>query len=276
MTKQFPALLLLASLLSVFTACDKDDPIDEPELNLPQYHLKSIEWNNGLKGAFVYNADSSLQRIDYTYRNVAGSTEYGWQGNKLVEMYDDRSSYKNVFEYDAGGKVVRMINREKVPTSDRHYTFDFIYNSSGKLDSLRYSITNEAGTSVKTLSRYYYNSAGELEKVITKQGNNEITHTIDSWSPLVSFEPANYLDPSLVENYPVYNLALVLQLHKIKKLPAKVTRIVQLGADPSFVDKIEEHVYTVTDYRIEKVASTTRYPQMPDYTVHLDAVYHYY
>ncbi|WP_207513139.1 hypothetical protein [Longitalea luteola] len=276
MTKPLLPLLLLTTLVKLFTACDKDDKIDEPGIDVPQYYLKTITWSNGLTGNFVYHPDSSLQRIDYTYQNVGGSTVFGWAGNKLTELYDDRSMYKNVFEYDASGKVVKMKNQEKTPSSDRHYQFQFIYNGANRIDTLKYSITNEAGTQLRGLSIYEYNQHGELAKVITRQGVNEITHTIDAWSPPVSFVAGHYIESTLMENYPIYNLAVMMQLQKANKLPAKVTRVVKTGADPAYVDKIEEHIFTVSNYRIEKVQSTTTYPQMPDYTAHLDAVYSYH
>lgn len=275
MTKQLLSLLLLASLVTI-TACDKDDKIDEPYNNVPQYHIKSITWSNGLTGNFVYKTDSSLQQIDYTYRNVGGSTLFGWAGNKLTELYDDRSSYKNVFEYDAEGKVVRMKNMEKAATSERQYQFEFIYNTAHKIDTLKYSITKIAGTSLRGLSVYQYNSAGDLETVTTKLGNNVIRHTIDRYSPPVSFVTGHYIETTLMENYPIYNLAVMMQLQKMNKLPAKVTRVVKTGSEPAYVDKIEEQVFTVTNYRIEKVQSAICYPEMPDYTVQLDAVYNYY
>jgi hypothetical protein len=181
-----------------------------------------------------------------------------------------------VFEYDAEGKVVRMRNMEKAATSDRQYQFEFIYNTAKKIDTLKYTITNEAGISLRGQSVYKYNNAGDLEKVITRLGDNEITHTINRYSPPVSFAPGHYIETTLMENYPIYNLAVMTQLQKENKLPAKVTRVVKTGSDPSYVDKIEDQVFTVTNYRIEKVQSTISYPEMPDYTVLLDAVYSYY
>lgn len=275
MTKHtFP--LLLFSLITLLSACDKDDKIDEPEEVIPQSHIKSITWNNGLAGNFVYNADSSLKQIDYTYQNVGGFTGFGWSGNQLTELYDARSSYKNVFEYDTDGKPVKMRNVPKADPSDTQFQFEFLYSSDKKLQSLKYSIFNDQGPQLRSTSTYHYNSVGDLEKVITQSNSGVVTHTVESYSPPVNFLPAHYLDPSLMENYTIYNMALLWQLQQLYKLPAKVTRIVKTGTDPEYVDKIEDQVFTVNNYRIEKVQSTTSYPQMPDYTAHYDAVYTYH
>jgi hypothetical protein len=78
-----------------------------------------------------------------------------------------------------------------------------------------------------------------------------------------------------MENYPIYNVAVIIQLQKGHKLPSKVTRVVKTGADPSYVDKIEEQLFIVNNYRIDKVYTTISYPEMPGYVNNLEAVYGY-
>ncbi|OQP59386.1 hypothetical protein [Niastella populi] len=275
MTTKTTAKLLLVSLIA-FAACKKDnDPPTDPQENVPQYQLKSIAWNNGLTGDFVY-AGNTLQSIDYTYKNVSGRTVVSWTGKNLTELYDDRSSYKNVFEYDSEGKLIRMRNMEKTGAQTNGYRFEFHYNSANRIDTVRYLITNEAGTQPRWVSGYEYNSAGDLVKVTSKYDNTVITHTIDAYSPPVSFVPCHYIETTLMENYTIYNLGIMTQMQKAHKLPAKVTRVVQSNSDPSYVDKVEENVFTVDNYKIEKVNSTMTYPQMPGYVSRLEAVYTYF
>ncbi|MBO9204658.1 MULTISPECIES: hypothetical protein [Niastella] len=275
MTKRVSPLLLF-SLISLLGACDKDDKIDEPEIVIPQFHIKSITWNYGLTGNFVYNADSSLKQIDYTYQNVGGFTGFGWSGNLHTELYDDRSLYKNVFEYDTDGYPVKMKNVTKADPTDTQYQLEFLYNA-GKLQAMKYAVFNEDGTTeLRSSSTYHYNAGGDLEKVVTQFGKNLITHTIDAYSAPVSFLPAHYLDPTLLENYTIYNMAVLQQLQQLHKLPAKVTRVVKTGSNPEYIDKIEDQVFTVNNYRIDKVSTTISYPQMPNNTSHFDAVYSYY
>jgi hypothetical protein len=273
-TKTLSKLLLIS--LTVFSACKKDnDAPKDPENEIPQYQLKSIAWNNGLSGNFVYN-DNTLQSIDYTYQNVSGQTIFGYSGKTLKEMYDDRSQYKNVFEYDSEGKPTKMRNRERYDVQATKYEMVFHYNSANRIDTLRYFTFNEAGTRQRWVCGYDYNSNGDLVKVTTQYETMTITHTIDAYSQPVSFVPWHYIETTLNENFVIYNLGIMTQFHKANKLPAKVTRIVQIGSDPSYVDKVAEDVFTVNNYKIEKVNSTITYPEMPGYVSRLEAVYSYF
>lgn len=276
MTKHALSRLFFISL-ALLCACKKDnDPPKDPEDNIPQYQVKNITWNNGLKGDFVYNNENNLQQIDYTYQTVSGRTVFGWNGKTFIEMYDDRSMFKNVYEYDAEGKVIRLRNIPRNSSMPGEYRFEFHYNAAKQIDTLQYITINEAGIKPKWLSSYEYNSAGDLLKVITKYDNTVITHTIDTYSPPVSFVPCHYIETTLSENYVIYNLGIMMQLQKQHKLPSKVTRVVQTGAEPSYVDKIEEQIFIVNNYRIDKVYTTISYPEMPGYGNKVEAVYSYF
>lgn len=275
MTKHALSRLLFISL-ALFCACKKDnDPPNDPEENVPQYQLTTITWDNGLKGEFVYNNENNLQHIDYTFQNVSGRTVFGWNGKTFTEMYDDRSMYKNVYEYDAEGKVVKMRNVPRNGGIPNEHRFEFHYNADKKIDTLKFISVNEAGEQPRKVSVYEYNSAGDIMKVTTQYENSVITHTIDAYSPPVSFIPCYYIETALNENYTIYNLGIMTQMQKQHKLPSKVTRIVKIGADPAYVDKIVEEIFTVDNYRINKVNSTITYPEMPGYVNRLEAVYSY-
>jgi hypothetical protein len=275
MTTHALSRLLLISL-TLFYACDKDnDPCNDQPDNVPEYQLKSITWDYGLTGNFVYNSNDNLQQIDYTFQNSTGSTIFDHSGKTLTELYDNRSMYKNVFEYDAEGKLIKMRNIARTGTLPSQYRLEFHYNNAKKLDTLRYIVINEAGIQPKWISGYQYNSTGDLEKVITQYENIVITHTINEYSPPVSFVPCHYIETTLNENYAIYNLGVMMQLQKQHKLPSKVTRVVQIGSNPSFVDKIEEQLFTVDNYRIDKVNTTITVPRMPGYVNKVEAIYKY-
>jgi len=274
MTKHALSRLLFISL-ALFCACKKDnDAPKDAEDNVPQYQLKTITWDNGLKGEFVYNNENNLQHIDYTFQNVSGRTVFGWNGKTLTEMFDDRSMYKNVYEYDAEGKVIKMRNIARNGGMPNEHRFEFHYNADKKIDTLKFIAVNEAGEQTKRLSIYEYNSTGDIMKVTTKYENSIIIHTIDAYSPPVSFMAGHYIETSLNENYTIYNLGIMMQLQKAHKLPSKVSRIVQTASDPAYVDKIEEEIFTVDNYRINKVHTTISYPDM-GYVNKLEAVYSY-
>jgi len=274
MTKHALSRLLFISL-ALFCACKKDnDAPKDAEDNVPKYQLKTITWDNGLKGEFVYNNENNLQHIDYTFQNVSGRTVFGWNGKTLTEMFDDRSMYKNVYEYDAEGKVIKMRNIPRNGGMPNEHRFEFHYNADKKIDTLKFIAVNEAGEQTKRLSIYEYNSTGDIMKVTTKYENSTIIHTIDAYSPPVSFMAGHYIETSLNENYTIYNLGIMMQLQKAHKLPSKVSRIVQTASDPAYVDKIEEEIFTVDNYRINKVHTTISYPDM-GYVNKLEAVYSY-
>lgn len=275
MTKHALSRLFFISL-ALFCACKKHhDPPKEPEDNVPQYQLKVITWDNGLKGEFVYNTENNLQHIDYTFKNVNSRTVFAWNGATCTEMYDDRSMYKNVYEYDGEGKVIKMRNVPRNGGLPNEHRFEFHYNAAKKIDTLKFISVNEAGEQAKKVSVYEYNSDGDIIKATTHYQNSVVIHTIDSYSPPVSFVPCHYIETALSENYTIYNLGIMTQLQKQHKLPSKVTRIVQIGSEPAYVDKIAEDIFTVDNYRITKVNSTITYPEMPGYVNRLVAVYSY-
>jgi hypothetical protein len=263
--------LLPYIFLITLVACDKDkDPV---ETKLPGNLLKTITWDFGLSSNSVYT-DSLLQRIDFKWENSVGSTVYNWTGKTLKEIYDDRSIYKHVYSYDNDGKLTQITNTPRSGTLPTGYVLEFEYNNTGKVDSLKYFVINEAGKKLQGASSYSYHSNGELKEVITRSGNSIITHTIDSYSPLVSFNPCHYINPSLDEHYTIYNYAVIRQLKQ--KLPAKITRVNKAGNEQPYVDNIQENVYTINNYRIEKVVSSTSYPKSPGSNSSMESVYTYY
>jgi hypothetical protein len=249
-------------------ACKKDKDPD-----ITNNLLKSITWDNGMTAHFTYT-DNHLQHIEYTFQTAKGKTVFQWNGGKLAEMYDEQSLYKNVYAYNNDGTVSTLRNRMKAGTSPNGYLFEFKYRNDKKLDSLKRYIINEAGQQLKAASGYHYYANGDLKEVITAYGDDVITHVIDGYSAAVSFDPAHYISPSLEENYPVYNYALMSQLKN--RLPLKVSRVVKLGAEPAFVDKIEAHVYTISNNRIDKVVTTLSYPDMSENNKVTESVYSYY
>lgn len=270
MTNRFWQALILSGIF-VFSACDKDDsPANEPDETVPRYLLRAIDWNNGLKARFNYS-DSALTDINFTFQNTSGKTVYKWAGTKMIELYDEESLYKNVYHYSNDGKLSFIANTVKSGTMSSSYTLEFSYKS-GKVDSLKYFRINEAGKHLETSTSYHYNGSGELFKAITVAGNNSITHNIDNWSPVVSFNPLNYIESTLDENYTIYNYAV---MNQSDKLPAKITRSFKIGNTEEEVDKIEENEYTLTGFRIDKVVTAISYPDMPGSNKTIEAVYTY-
>lgn len=264
-------ILLLG--VTLFSACDKNDNKneDKPD-NTPGPLLRSIEWDYGLKGEFNYNSDSTLKNIEYTFENVGGSTIYGWAGKTLTEIYDDRSMYKNVYNYRQDGKLNFIMNTVKTGTSSTAYTLEFAYNSAGKVDSMKYYTINEAGKQLKTSTSYHYHSNGELHEILTDNNNIKILHTIEQYSTPVKFNPYIYISASLDEHYAVYNFPVMKQL---EKLPAKLVRKITEPGKPTYTEKIEEVDFMITDFRIDSTVTKLTFPGIPGNNKSIKAIYKY-
>lgn len=276
MTTKLLPFLLLMSLVIVSGACSKENPEEKPEVKLPQYLLKTIAWDYGLTANLSYNQDSTLSNIDYSFQSTSGRSTYSWAGKTLTEFYSNQSLYKNVFEYDKHGRVVKMRNIAKTGSVFTGYLFEFHYNALDRVDSLNYFTVNIAGKQLQASTVYHYNSAGEIKEAVTLSGNSTITHTINEYSPPVSYHAYNYIGTSLDENYIIYNYAVMTQLNKTNKLPAKITRVIKNSSQPASLDKIEAHVYTITNHRIDKVVTTISFPATPVNNRTLESVYSYF
>jgi hypothetical protein len=67
----------------------------------------------------------------------------------------------------------------------------------------------------------------------------------------VNFNACNYIQPSLAENYVIYNLPIMLQLSKVKRLPAKIIRAVKRGTVPAVLDRVDELAYTINNLLVD-------------------------
>ncbi|MFT3702516.1 MAG: hypothetical protein QM802_09110 [Agriterribacter sp.] len=269
--KYFTGVVLIVLLCS--TGCRKDDnEIPGPVKDTAKRALvRSIEWDNGTTAIMEYNTDSNLVKIDYRFQNIVSTTVFNWTGKQFKEMYDDRSWYKNVFYYN-GSNVSHYINTAREASIPTSYTMEYGYTPAGKLITLKHYSTDEAGTVLKASSQYQYNTQGELASVVTQSGNSVFTHVVESFSEEINFDPLIYIEPTLSENYTIYNLPVLSSAHK---LPKKIIRKVKIGTAEEFVDKIEETVFETAHKRLNKITTTITIPGMPQYTNKISAVFRY-
>lgn len=253
--------------------CSKDTaPLPEqPETPVHGALLQSITWDNGAHAVMDYNKDSTLKQIIYRFRNSTSATIFTWEKKQIKEMYDDRSLYKNTYYYN-GSVVSHYINSPKQIVPANSCKMEYGYGDNGRLSSLKYITTNEAGAKVQTVSTYIYNTAGELQEVKTVATNSVITHTIERYTDSVHFNPLVFIETGLFENYPIFNLPL---LSSMKKYPQKIIRMVKIGNDDPYTDKIEENICEITNKQIHTITSTITSPGMPDYRVSITGVFKY-
>ncbi len=265
-------VLLMTAMVFLLQACEKEkDEPAENETPVKKALLRSIDWDNGTKAVMNYNPDSTLNKIVYTLGNTTSTTVFTWQHKQLQQMFDDRSIYANNYYYD-GGNVSHYINRFRTGTSPTSYKMEYTYGANGAVTNLKWLASNEAGTIVKSTSTYHYNAAGELTKVVTLNGNAVYTHIIEAYSDSVDFDPLVFIDPSLSENYPLFNLPV---LSRMNKYPAKIVRNVKLGNDAAYTDKIDENICSIVNKRINKMVTTITIPGMPQYRSETAAVFRY-
>jgi hypothetical protein len=265
MYKPYLVLALGLSLLTALQSCSKDHdkPIDTNPPSSWGDLLESIEWDNGSKETFAYNADSTLKQIAYSFGNSAHSYEFSWAGKRMVEMHDNISLYKNTYTYN-GNKVFQMTNTPKNDPATSSYKMEYTYNAIGKVDKLKYFVINEAGTELRAGTSYQYNAAGDLIKSITSTGNTTITQSIDGYSTEAAFNPWAFIDFTLLENYMIFNYPV---LSSMKGYPLKITRTVQTANDPPFVDIITTNTCEISNKRINKLKIEIKDPAMPGYNV---------
>lgn len=270
-----PGFLLLFSFV-LLSSCQKDDQ-EQPDIpdktETPDHGalVRSIDWSNGTKAIMVYNTDSTLKQIDYSYQNIVGATVFEWEGKRMKVMYDDRSLYKNTYYY-SGDRITHYINSPKQIVSPSSYKMEYTYKSNGQPDKLKYLTTNEAGTELKGGTTYEYNNAGDLIKATTISGNSVITHTIESYSDSADFNPLIFIEVGLYEYYTIFNLPV---MSRLKKYPAKIIRTVKTGNAEPYIDKIDEHICEISNRRINKITSKITIPGMPQYSNTITAMFKY-
>jgi len=272
MTTLWKTGMLTAGFI-LLLACNKnDDTNDGKPDESPGSLLRSIEWDNGLKGELSYNNDSTLKSIHYIFENVGGATVYNWTNKRLSEIYDDRSLYKNVYHYRDDGKLDLIKNTSRNGSSSTAYTLEFAYNSSGKVDSMKHYSINEAGKQLKTATSYHYTENGDLHEIITENNNIKILHKVEKYSAPVKFNPYIFLSPMLDEHFAIYNFPVMNQL---KQLPAKLIRQITEPGKPTYTEKIEEVNYSITNFRIDSTITKLSFPGIPADNKSVKAIYKY-
>lgn len=233
--------------------------------------LRSIVFDNGTVASLFYNNDSTLKKISYQFQNTVSNTVFNWENGRLKEMYDEQSLYKNSFYY-SGETITHFVNTYKQVQLPSPYQMEYSYDELGKLNTLQYSTTNEAGTVLKATSSYYYNNSGELEQVITQNGNAVYTHIIEGYSDTAIFNPLVFVETTLFENYPIFNLPV---LQAMKKYPSKIIRKVKIGEATAYIDKIDENDCLVENKLIRRINFKITSPGMPQYENKLVADFNY-
>lgn len=229
--------------------------------------VRSIGFDNGATKTMYYNEDSTLKEITYRYGDVVSSTIFNWEDRRLKEMFEEELSFKNIFYYNGAGitRYVHTNNSTEFPSS---YTMEYSYDDQGWVSGLKYYTTGEV---LQATSTYSYTN-GALERVVTKDADNVYTHIIEAYADTAWFDPLLFIGTALPENYPVFNIPV---LGSMKKLPAKIIRMVQTGDDEPYIDIIEENTVVITDKHIAQITNGITVPRMPGYHKRVVGVFQY-
>lgn len=208
-----------------------------------------------------YHADSTLKQIQYNYGEIFSSTVFKRENGLLKEFASSRSMYKNSIHYDRS-RISQLVNGYKEIQLPNGSKMQYGYNNDGIVSTLKYFTINEGGETLKMSCVYHYNNNKELTKVITTEGANSLTHTIESYSDSTYFDPLMFIDTGLMEDFVIFSIPV---LSKMNKYPAKIIREVKLGTEPQFVDKITSNACEIQDRHIRKLTIKVTSPGMPGY-----------
>lgn len=271
-------LFLFTAINCVFalTACEKEQPSSLPPSHPPTALLRTITWSTGVVANLSYSGDSLLTEVEYYDQSSIGKLIYNWTGKKLTEFHQQESLYTNLFEYDSQGRVASMRHVSKsIPMTNEHL-FEYRYDAQDRVLTMKYYVVNSSGIHLQNETFYHYHTNGHLREAVTKAGDDIITQTIDAFSEPVNFNACNYIQPSLAENYVIYNLPIMLQLSKVKRLPAKIFRAVKRGTVPAVLDRVDELAYTINNLLVDKVVTTFRNPAVAGSEQTIEATYTYF
>lgn len=145
---------------------------------------------------------------------------------------------------------------------------EYSYDGQGRVRELKYYTIGEV---LQATSTYSYTN-GALERVVTKDADNVYTHVIEAYADTAWFDPLLFIEAALPENYPVFNIPV---LGSMKKLPAKIVRMVQTGDDEPYIDIIEENAVVITGKHIAQITNSITVPLMPGYLKRAVGVFKY-
>lgn len=246
--------LFIFTIIILLQSCKKD-PGKNVHPPYPDDRLSVIEWSTGgRRETYDYNDDHSLKRIVFSAGQAADIYNFTWKDNKLTEAYEAGSSFRQFYHYE-GDRITDMTYAPATDPGNGNYKMEYTYRTDGKIDKMKLVMLN--GSGANALTTYHYNAAGELSSTITIMDEYMITQTIESYSAPVSFEPWTFIDLTLLENYMIYNYAV---LRSMKALPAKVLRSVKIGNAPEFMDAVTTNTFEISDKRINKLKYELKIP----------------
>lgn len=271
MRKHFLPIFALGAL--TIAGCRKDE--DNPPSNNPapaKYYAQSIEWSYGARATIHYNADSTLDSIRYVSPLPGSVVDFSWTNNQMTGMAPSSSLYMTTFAYNTG-LMTSLTNAYKVITSPSGYIFRFTYGAGNRLSEVKYFQVNEAGSHPTGNSTYTWSSTGELKSVTTTGVNgNILKYTIDAWSDTMDIQTWLFVGSSRNEYEAIYNYPV---LSILKRLPAKITRTSQNIGEQPVVDRVLEHVYDITNKRLDKIVTTLVAPSNPGINQSYTTIFRY-
>lgn len=266
--------LTIAALLSLLNlSCNPDEPVEPIIPTRQHYLLKSIQWEEGTKADFFYNADSTIKERSDRSVQRSGSTRFLWENGRMTQHFQESSLFTNLYSYSANGKITSIRNRYKEIQLTNGYELKFQYQQNGLLAKMQCNQINEAGESLILEAIYQYNNK-ELIKIqgFDKLGRLKIENSIEAYSDSCDFLPWVFISSSLQPLYQIYNYPV---LSNMKKFP---TRIVQKLYDDNGILS-SNIVYTnrpvIEAYTIRELKQEIIYPENPTYNSSITGSFKY-
>lgn len=287
MKKIYPVVFVLI-LAAAVPSCEKSDAVPEPvddqkpvdtagkdSLSLYKRQLlKGLLWKDfNISSAFEYNPDSTIKQINYSGPMSAYEVSYVYVNKRIQEIHTAGSIYKNVFEYDALGRVSNMIRYMRL--GDQHRAsqeLEFTYNNNNTVSVMKYYQINEAGRKLIHTNTYEYDGQNRPVKIIDLDVNGrQFITTIEAYSKSALFDPLYFTGIDMNETYMIYNFPVISRL---RQLPALI-KSGRFTNGQLYVEKQTTITYTIDKGRIEKQLNELVYPEHPHLNQSSEVIYTY-
>lgn len=165
-------VIFVLFFIAALSSCQKSDAVQEPvedqkpmdslgEDSLSLYKrqlLKGIQWKDfNINSAYEYNPDSTIKQINSSGPLSSYEVSYIYVNKRIKEIHTAGSIYKNVFEYDAYGRVAGMIRYMRLGDQQRaNQELEFTYHSNNRVAVMKYYQINEAGRELIYTNTYEY------------------------------------------------------------------------------------------------------------------------
>lgn len=166
-------LLLVVAALS---AC-KRNRIPPPES--PNTLLKSIEWKNGARENWHYDANGNLEWTKGVSPASTGIQRDFLYHDRTLGLVQKPSIKEDTFYFNSAGRITRIEEYDMGLRDAGGDRLDFVYDGHGKVIQMDYGKYAGDGYTQLSVSRYNWSDKGLLLQIATQPAGNAETYVFD-------------------------------------------------------------------------------------------------